>query len=259
MRSPNDIVDKDDSFVTIEKDHWEKNWQHGVSKRPLSLLNIFNRDAITLLSQPLLNVTNPVIVEIGFVPGKYLQFFEKRFNAECHGYDYSETGCRQASQFFSEQGSSVHVHHQDVLLKPPQTSNRAQLVYSIGVVEHFEDPVGMIRAHLAPLAENGVAIIILPNYQGLNLWIQKRLDSDNLDIHNLKSMTSVFWERYADEFPEFEFKTRSFGRLNPWMFSLSRLGKIGKLLQLTFNFGSFLLPKYVKVWASMFVVEIRRR
>jgi len=81
MRFPNDIADKDDSFVTIEKDHWEKNWEHGVRKRPLSLLNVFNRDAIALLSEPLLNATNPVIVEIGFVPGKYLQFFEKRFNA----------------------------------------------------------------------------------------------------------------------------------------------------------------------------------
>ena len=259
MTFPNDIADKDDSFVTIEKDHWEKNWQHGVSKRPLSLLNVFNRDAIALLSQPLLNATNPVIVEIGFVPGKYLQFFEKRFKAECHGYDYSENGCRQASQFFSEQGSSVHVHHQDVLLMPPQTSKRAQLVYSIGVVERFEDPIGMIKAHIAPLADDGVAVIILPNYQGFNQWIQKRLDSDNLDIHNLKSMTKAFWDEYANQFPEFEFKTRRVGRLNPWMFSLWRFGRIGKLLQLIINFASFLLPKYIKVWASMFVIEIRKR
>jgi len=250
---------KFESFVTIEKDHWEKNWQNDVSKRPLSLLNVFNRDAIALLSESLRTTANPVIAEIGFVPGKYLQFFEKRFNAECHGYDYSETGCRQARQFFSEQGSSVNVHHQDVLTKPPQLLNRAKLVYSIGVVEHFEDPVGMIKAHLAPLAVDGVAIIVLPNYQGLNLWIQKRLDSKNLDIHNLDSMTTSFWERYAKEFPDFEFKTQKVGRLNPWMFSLWRLGKLGKLLQLAFNFGSFLLPKYVKVWASMFVIEIRRR
>lgn len=250
---------KFEPFVTIEKDHWEKNWQNDVSRRPLSLLNVFNRDAIALLSEPLRTTTNPVIAEIGFVPGKYLQFFEKRFNAECHGYDYSETGCRQARQFFSAQGSCVRVHHQDVLIKPPQIVNAAQLVYSIGVVEHFEDPVGMIKAHLAPLAVDGVAIIVLPNYQGLNLWIQKRLDSKNLDIHNLDSMTAAFWERYAQEFPEFEFTTRKFGRLNPWMFSLWRFGKAGKLLQLAFNFGSFLLPKRVKVWASMFVIEIRRR
>jgi hypothetical protein len=223
------------------------------------LFNVFNRDAIALLSQPIQRATNPVVVEIGFVPGKYLQFFEKHFNAECHGYDFSETGCKQAIVFLSEQGSSVHVHHQDVLAKTPDIPNRAQLVYSIGVVEHFEDPVGMIKAHLAPLADDGVAIIVLPNYQGLNLWIQKLLDSENLDIHNLKSMTTAFWEKYAEQFPEFEFKTRKYGRLNPWMFSLSHLGKIGKLLQLTFNFVSILFPKRIKVWASMFVVEIRRR
>jgi hypothetical protein len=250
---------KSQTFTNIEKDHWEKNWQSNVNKNPLSLLNIFNRDAINLLSGSLKQVSNPIVLEIGFVPGKYLQYFEKQFNAECHGYDYSETGCKQAREFFSAHGSTVSVHHQDVLTNPPKISHQAQLIYSIGVVEHFENPVGMINAHLTPLAEDGVAIIILPNYQGLNLWIQKRLDSKNLEIHNLNSMTSVFWEKYADEYPDFEFKTRTFGRMNPWMFSLWRLGMFGKLIQLSLNFGSFLLPKNVKFMASMFVIEIRRR
>lgn len=259
MRFSNNSARKGDTFLTIKKDHWEKNWQHDVSKRPLSLLNVFNHDAINFLSKSLRNIANPVIVEIGFVPGKYLCYFEKQFNAECHGYDYSENGCKQASQFLSEQSSSVHVHHQDVLETPPKISNRAQLVYSIGVVEHFEDPFGMITAHLAPLADDGVAIIILPNYQGLNLWVQRHLDPDNLDIHNLKSMTSAFWEKYATEFPDFEFKTQEFGRLNPWMFSLWRFGKFGKILQWSFNFASFLLPKHINFWASMFIIEVRRR
>ena len=254
-----DSNNKSKPFINIKKDHWEKNWQYGVSMRPLSLLNVFNRDAIALLSEPLRSIAHPTIVEIGFVPGKYLRFFEKHFNAKCHGYDYSEQGCSQAHQFFREQGGSIQVYCQDVLTKLPNVSHGAHLVYSIGVVEHFEDPVGMISAHLAPLADDGVAIIILPNYQDLNRWIQKRLDSENLAIHNLDSMTAAFWEHYAEQFPEFEFKTRQFGRLNPWMFSFWRLGKVGHLLQLFLNFGSFLLPKRVKIWASMFIIEVRRR
>ena len=257
--SPNDDHDKQPSFVTIDKNHWERNWAPGVGARPLSLLNVFNRDAIALLSRPLHGTTGATVVEIGFVPGKFLQFLERHFHAECHGYDYSESGCRTASRFLGAQRANVQVHCQDVLAEPPDASHRARLVYSIGVVEHFADPMGMIRAHLEPLAEDGVAIIILPNYQGLNLRIQSRLDPDNIAIHNLDSMTPEFWEKHGRQFPRYEFTTRQFGRLNPWMFSLPRLGKAGKLLQLALNFAGFLLPSHVKAWASMFVVEIRRR
>lgn len=72
----NDNYNELQVFETIEKDHWEKNWQYGVSMRPLSLLNVFNRDAIALLSEPLRSIAHPTIVEIGFVPGKYLRFLK---------------------------------------------------------------------------------------------------------------------------------------------------------------------------------------
>jgi hypothetical protein len=257
--SPHDDHVKQPSFVTIDKNHWDRNWASGFGARPLSLLNVFNRDAIALLSRPLRGTAGASVVEIGFVPGKFLQFLEHHFQAECHGYDYSESGCSNARRFLGAQRASVQVHCQDVLEAPPDASHRARLVYSIGVVEHFADPTAMIRAHLKPLAEDGVAIIILPNYQGLNLRIQTRLDPENIAIHNLDSMTTAFWERHARQFPEHEFTTRQFGRLNPWMFSLHRFGKVGHLLQLAINFASLLLPSDMKAWASMFVVEIRSR
>jgi hypothetical protein len=112
------------SFTTIEKDHWEKNWEGKVSERPLSLLNVFNRDATTLLAEKLRGTLHPSIVEICFAPGKFLQYLERRFQATCSGYDYSESGCRAARKFLSSCGAKVQVHCQRRLMP------RIELVWS---------------------------------------------------------------------------------------------------------------------------------
>lgn len=248
-----------DMFKAVGRNYWEKNWEQKISKKPLSLLNVFNSDATAVLSSALRKTFSPTVVEIGFAPGKYLDYFEKHFHGKCHGYDYSESGCREARQFLSTQGSKVLVHCQDVLTSPPDPTHRAQLVYSLGVVEHFADPKEMVRAHLAPLADDGVAIIILPNYQGMNHWIQARLNPENLTIHNLDSMTKAFWDRHAQSFPEYQFITKTAGRFNPWMFSFRHYGVAGFMFQLGLNFVSLVLRKQCKIWASMFVIEIRKR
>ena len=250
---------KQEQFTTVEKAHWEKNWESSITPKPLSLLNIFNRDALSLLMKKCGTKPQPTVIEIGCVPGKYLYHLEQRLSATCHGFDYSETGCKAAVQFLRSQQSQVQIHCQDVLMHPPDPSLRAQLVYSIGVVEHFSDPSGMIRAHLSPLDAGGIALILLPNYSGLNRTIQARLDPDNLKIHNLATMTHDFWERHARNFPQYQFKTYQQGHLNPWMYSLQKLGRMGTILQYFLNFASYLIPPFINPWAGMFVIEINKR
>ena len=60
---------EDNSFSTVEKEHWDRNWAGVVAGRPLSLWNVFNFDAVTLLGKKLSGSRAPSIVEIGFVPG----------------------------------------------------------------------------------------------------------------------------------------------------------------------------------------------
>lgn len=262
-RTRNQMNDQDsNSFTTVEKKHWEENWKDIPAKNSLSMLNVFNYDAIKLLTSRIRGLHEITVVEIGFVPGKFLAYLHHHHGATCHGYDYSEVGCGAARKFLDSQKCEkhgVHVHCQDVLESPPAKAHSGNLVYSIGVVEHFSDPSGMIQAHLNPMAEDGVCIIILPNYTGFNYKIQKFLDPENLAIHNLNSMTSLFWEDYAKSFPDYQFRTYYRGRLNPWMYSLQTAGRLGSVIQFGLNFVSFLLPSNIKCLASMFVIEIRKR
>jgi len=247
------------SFTTVEKKHWEENWSKIAFEKPLSTLNVFNSDAIKLLTEKIREYKNPIIIEIGFVPGKFLNYLELSQGAICHGYDYSEAGCDASLKFLNAQHSKVKIHCQDVLGSPPVQNPLANLVYSIGVVEHFSDPVGMLNAHLASLAVDGSCLIILPNYSGFNYKIQKLLDPDNLTIHNLETMTHSFWEKYSKKFPDHQFKTYIHGRINPWMYSFQKFGKAGRLIQLALNFLSFVCPSKINGLAGMFVIEIRQK
>ncbi len=246
-------------FINVDKDHWDSNWKNIEVAQPLSSLNVFNRDAIGLLKEKIRRYRHPTVVEIGFVPGKFLLFLEKNCDTVCYGYDYSETGCEAAKKFLNHYSSRVSIHCQDVLKSPPSSRHQAKLVYSIGVVEHFLDPTGMIEAHLKPLASDGVCLIILPNYSGFNYKFQKLLDPENLAIHNLDTMAHSFWDKYSKKFPEYEFKVYAYGRINPWMYSLQKYGKAGRIIQLTLNFASFIFPKHKEKWAGMFVIEISKR
>lgn len=246
-------------FKTIEKEHWENNWKSNISLKPLSLFNIFNFDVTRLLRAKVAHIDKPQIAEIGFAPGKILRHIEYRCNAICHGYDYSENGCNLAKIFLDSQSSKIIIHCQDVLKKPEESTRFLDLVYSIGVVEHFKDPTQMIIAHLQQLNESGVAIIVLPNYTRLNKLIQKHLDPDNLEIHNIELMYCEYWKKMQSSYEKYRIKTYYYGSFSPWMFSLKKIGKLSIVLQLILNFIGFIFPKNLPLCASMFVIEFRKK
>lgn len=178
-------------FVTVDKSHWEANWRSAISNKPLSLLNVFNYDICRLFKRELKSTPRPKMVEIGFAPGKLLRHFEKHLAGSCVGYDYSEIGCDLARKFLGSERSRISIVCQDVIKHPP-SNEAANCVYSVGVVEHFEDPDNMVWAHLAGLEQRGKVIIVMPNYTGLNGRLQRFLDPENISIHNLALMTPAF-------------------------------------------------------------------
>src|SRR5690606_12983265 len=102
--------------------------------------------------------------------------------------------------------------------------------YSIGVIEHFEDPTDMMAAHLRYLRPGGIALLLMPNYSGINVRMQRALDPDNLAIHNLDLMDPRYWHRYSDRFPGYSVAAAYFGRPSPWLLSFQKFGLAGRVL-----------------------------
>ncbi|RYF80094.1 MAG: methyltransferase domain-containing protein, partial [Chitinophagaceae bacterium] len=62
------------------------------------------------------------------------------------------------------------------------------LVTSFGLIEHFNDTRAIIQTHLQFLKPGGTLFITLPNFTGVNGWVQRKFDRENYDKHNIKSM-----------------------------------------------------------------------
>lgn len=68
------------------------------------------------------------------------------------------------------------------------TDRRWDLVFSIGFIEHFDDTADVIRRHVELVKEGGTLLIVLPNFRGINGWVQRTFDRHNYDAHNISSM-----------------------------------------------------------------------
>jgi 2-polyprenyl-3-methyl-5-hydroxy-6-metoxy-1,4-benzoquinol methylase len=128
------------------------------------------------------------VIEIGCAPGKILAWVRSVTGVTVSGLDYSTVGISHARQLFVALGLDADLRCED-LVETSFEPGRFDLAYSIGVVEHFEQPARVVRKHVELLRPGGVCIIAIPNYTGIYRWLQQRLDPENLALHNLSIMS----------------------------------------------------------------------
>ena len=135
------------------------------------------------------------------------------------------------------------------------------VVYSAGVIEHFDDPREIVATHTALLRPGGIALIHVPNYGGLYGSLQARLDPDNLALHNLHIMSLPALRALAPPAGDLSAATYHWGRLSPWILSLPRLvhPRVGTAFAWLLNGLAHFQPVTVDLLAPMLVLEIRKR
>jgi SAM-dependent methyltransferase len=160
------------------------------------------------------------VFEIGAAPGKWLTLFPPELYS-VSGLDYSERGLQALRRNLELLGIKPwRLYEGDFFKVEPSMS--FDVVLSLGFVEHFDDPMLVIRRHLDWLLPNGVLIIGVPNFTGLHGLFQRMLDPTVLAKHNTSIMTKSF-------FDELE---RS---LNIQQLSCDYLGSFEPALPMTYN------------------------
>jgi hypothetical protein len=128
------------------------------------------------------------------------------------------------------------------------------------VIEHFDDPLGIVKRHIDLLKPGGVAVISVPNYGGWMGRAQGWLDPENLAIHNVGIMTP---QRMLDLAPNGRNTSRAFrfGRFSPWLLSLDK--KVPKeLASVTSHLANVLgliQPVDIGPFSPLVVLEICRQ
>lgn len=161
------------------------------------------------------------VLEIGFAPGKLLAFVAKVLQAKVTGLDYSENGVHLAKRLFEALRIDGDLHCEDVF---STTLPRASFdfVYSVGLIEHFDDPRDIVRLHVELARPGGTVLIAIPNYGGVYGRLQRYFDPANLAIHNLNIMNCGAMVNLAPQELVEQTTARRVGKINPWLISLDR-------------------------------------
>lgn len=184
----------------------------------LSSWYISNR-TVKALMRPLVKPHHQVL-EIGSAPGMWLAWIHKNCFAHVSGIDYSEVGIATQKKLFTQQRIIGNSWCEDIFsCRLPE--NSFDVVYSLGVIEHYDDPSSLIEAHLRLTKPGGLVVIAIPNYSGIHLALQSFFDSENLEIHNLNLMSKAALERCTPKAGITDQRVFPFGKFNPSLINLN--------------------------------------
>lgn len=139
-------------------------------------------------------------VELGGAPGGYLAYVSRTFGHEAHAIDNSAVGCRKLAENFRLLQIPVSVYCRDVLEADLSDLPRYDLVYSLGLIEHFNDPIPMIRKHVELAKPGGLIVIGLPNFLGINRPLLQLTRPEAFNTLNLRTMDIRTWADFELRF-----------------------------------------------------------
>jgi 2-polyprenyl-3-methyl-5-hydroxy-6-metoxy-1,4-benzoquinol methylase len=246
-----------DRLSLVEKDHWDKVHQAKPRIRLPSRLIVTTGNLHKLLSARIRPGMR--VLEIGFAPGKQLAMVAGKYGAEVTGIDYSEPGVETARNLFRGLGLSGDLRLEDIFHTqiPPGSFD---FVYSIGVIEHFDDPLEIVACHIRVLKRGCNALILVPNYHGIYGRLQQRFDPDNLMIHNVGIMTPGALEDIAMKAGATRAKSFAAGSVDPSLVNWDK--RWPRLLAVTFQIAGnaigVIQPFRIQALSPWLALEIER-
>jgi SAM-dependent methyltransferase len=123
------------------------------------------------------------LIEIGCAQSVFLPYFARYFGFVVAGIDQSGLGCDRARRILEQQDVAGEIYCGDFFSPPPQTVDAFDWVLSYGVLEHFDDTAGAVRAVARFLKPGGRVITFVPNLTGILGRYQRLLDRKLYEAH----------------------------------------------------------------------------
>jgi len=195
------------------------------------------------------------VLEVGSAPGKYLVRLSKTFGFIPYGVEYSESGVELNREIFALNNiNPANVIHADFLSDEfhNQYKGYFDIVVSRGFIEHFTNVEDIIQKHINLLVKGGRLFVTIPNYRGINYFLQWFFNRETISVHNLDIMEKEKFLKlfeneqlsslYGDYWGTFNFGLFSAKKKIPLRLVLN----FCKELQLVFNIVFRLLLKIMK-------------
>lgn len=138
-------------------------------------------------------------IEIGGFPGYYSVWLKRNLNIDVTLFDFviHLPIIRQLAAINQVEPSHINTLESDLFEYIPD--QKYDLVFSNGLIEHFEDTRDIVSKHISFLSENGILFITLPNFRGINGWFQETFDPSNYRKHHIECMDLHYLRSVCDQ------------------------------------------------------------
>ena len=134
-------------------------------------------------------------LEVGCGASKFLAYVSQQFHFDVSGIDYSEEGCNKARKILenNEVEGTIILGDMFNLSKDEHYRGRFDVVYTGGVIEHFDDTNHVVKTISDFAGDGGYVITTVPNTwkKSLNMIIQKVISKETYDTHKELSLSDI--------------------------------------------------------------------
>lgn len=150
--------------------YWEEQWWKKLRPQKLRLYRDFDYETVQLLRREA-GTGKSRVLEMGAGGSRVLPYLAAKFGNEIYGADFSPSGCLLLRANMALVGVKGDVVCED-MFRPSLAPEHFDLVFSSGLIEHFEDTRAAIVQHLRLVRPGGRLALIVPNFQGLQgkIW-----------------------------------------------------------------------------------------
>ena len=241
--------------LLTERKFWEDYWNNkrGELIGKVEQKGYLHRELDTIITTK--NIAS--IIELGGFPGTFSVYVKKKYNLETALVDYFIDQSIVEDLLLANQleKDSIYLLEDDLTLTH-QITKKYDLVYSLGLIEHFKDTKGIIQRHLDFLEPGGELLITIPNFRGVNGWFQRKFNRPNYDVHNISCMDIDFLKSVAEKLKIENVSVYYMGKFSVWLDNIKEqpvfvkaLVKIvfvvGKVTTKIIPFNSKLLSPYI--------------
>ncbi|HVW12278.1 MAG TPA: class I SAM-dependent methyltransferase [Mucilaginibacter sp.] len=212
-----------------------------------------------LLSEIIAQNKPKTAIELGGFPGYYAIFLKKYFGLETTLFDFYVHApvLKQVLNANRLTEGDIAVIEGDLFNYKP--TEQYDLVLSCGLIEHFQDTKDVIARHLPFLKPGGTLFITLPNFTGINGWVQRKYDMSNYEKHNIDSMNPNLLASCCKELGLKDIKAYYYGRFSIWLENRNEQSGFTKafvkLLWLTGKIATQIIPVESKALSPYIVLK----
>ncbi|MBE9586742.1 methyltransferase domain-containing protein [Mucilaginibacter sp. JRF] len=186
-------------------------------------------------------------IELGGFPGYYATYLKKYQKLDTTLFDYyiHRDIIKKLLEANGLSEDDITIIEADLFNYTPE--KQYDLVSSFGLIEHFNDTKAIIETHLQFLKPGGVLFITLPNFVGVNGWVQRKFDRDNYDKHNINSMNLQLLADSCKQLGLKEVECYYSGKFSIWLENKAEQSALAKLFVKALWFTGKVFTKIVPI------------